>query len=324
MRLADPSSLPAEPARCVIINVNTESVTTLALASALRHADMPVLLLNCAPTAASTAHFEALLADGWKFDILDAPLRTHGATLDWVFRWIAADLVLLLDSDAEIREPGFCARLRSFFATPIVFGAGFVNGPTWLEERHGASHRTGLRHERAWMPSVMFRTAHVRAALDAGMSFETRVIYNDLRWSRKVSQLLATRFMNAYVPRAPVLSRLPARTQAGLRSASLPWLAGGRREFYGHRPNYVYCDTGTDIFQWCRYQQQWVFAGLNVALLKDEVAHYQGVTRRALRPRQQNAAVLEDITAEVVDRLKREYGIAWDELAARSGLHGTA
>lgn len=51
------SDLAPEPERAIIINVNTKLVTTLALLSTIRHAGMPVLLIDCESTDGSLRHF---------------------------------------------------------------------------------------------------------------------------------------------------------------------------------------------------------------------------------------------------------------------------
>lgn len=316
MRISSLSDLPAEPARAVIINVGTELVATLALASAVEHAGIPVLLVNCEPTRASSAHFERIMSR-WSFDLLDAPRRTHADALDQLFREIRADLVLLLDSDAEIRDAGFIRGLREWFDMPHVFGAGFVHGPHWLPEDSGGAPGAGLYNERAWLPCVMLRTAHVRAALDAGVSFRVTLTYNDVAWSRRLSKLMASRFQDAFAPRFRPLEYLPAWVRRRLQRALLPRLAWTRRDYFGLRPNYVLSDTGTHVYQWCKYQRGLQFAGVSSFLLKDEIKHYWGVTRRIVRGDQRpNSALLADIEQEVSRRLVDEYGLDWPSLSA--------
>lgn len=315
MRVTRLSELPAAPARAVVINVGTELMTTLALASAKRHAAMPLLLVNCDPTPESSALFDRLGAE-WEFDVVEAPRRTHGGTLDWLFEGLPAEVVLLLDSDAEIRSTEFIERMSSSFDRPSVFGAGFVEGPWWLEPRFGVTPRTCLFQERPFVPCVMLRTDSVRAALATGASFETRTIFNDVMWSERASRWLAMRFQNGFVPRSRVLKRLPGPVRTWLAARRFPALAWARRDFYGHRPNYVYCDTGADVYQWCRYDQWLVFAGTANALrTKDDVVHYKGTTRRSLGYGSPGIRVLDDLETVIVERLATVYATDWDEYA---------
>jgi hypothetical protein len=62
---------------------------------------MPVLVIDCESKDGSFEHFKAMM-QSHSFDLLSAPLKPHGLTLDWLFASIQADNVLLIDSDAEI------------------------------------------------------------------------------------------------------------------------------------------------------------------------------------------------------------------------------
>ncbi|MEA2463998.1 MAG: hypothetical protein QOJ98_1745 [Acidobacteriota bacterium] len=310
--------LPA-PARAVVINVGTELVTTLALLSAVRYADMPVLLINCTDTSRSREYFDAL-ARRTPIDIVNAPLQPHGKTLDALFAATNDDVLLLLDSDAEICDADWVPRLRRYFDHSTTFGAGFLNGPEWLSERHGAPAGTAMLHERPWMPSVFLRVAHVREALDAGASFRAHVTFNDFAPSGRISRLMAARFDNSFIGGSRLVRRLPQKVRTRLGHATLPRLAWLRGTYYGHRPNFVWCDTGTDVFQYCRYKRGLVFAGLHVSLLDDEVRHYQGVTRHLLKGNEIGATALNDVEVEVIDRLATAYDFDWPAAATAAGL----
>src|SRR6266496_6169419 len=95
------SNLTPVKQRAIIINHNTRTVTFLALLSALRYANIPVLLSDCASTDESFAFFESVM-DKYDFDLMTAPLKKHGHTLDWIFSSIEDDKLLLIDSDLEI------------------------------------------------------------------------------------------------------------------------------------------------------------------------------------------------------------------------------
>lgn len=304
--------VPAAEAVAVVINVGTDLVATLAVVSAVTHARMPVVLVNCDPAPESAAHF-ARLSEQWDFLVVEAEACPHHEALDWVFQTIPSETVLLLDSDAEIRDATFVERMRSAFAAPTVFGAGCVHGPWWLDERSGMRPRTCLYQERPWLPCVMLRTEHVRAAAAAGRTFAPRTIYNDVMWSQGISRLLARRFDTHLVPKLRGARFVPPSVRERLRESRLPWLAWARRSYYGLRPNYVYCDTGADVYQWCKYEQELQFAG-NSAVIRStaEVHHYGGVTAERgsrggfLRP-------MSSVEVDAVDRLARVHGIAWPQ-----------
>jgi hypothetical protein len=313
--------LPKEPARAVIINVGTELVTSLALASTRANCSLPILLINCDPTRASSAHFTNLMMR-WQFDLLDAPRRIHGKVLDDLFRRIRSECVLLVDSDLELRDPDLVTRMHEYFEAPRVFGAGFINGPGWLVDLLGCTPKTALYHERPWIPCVMFRTSHIREALSHGLSFKSRTIYNDIMFSGRASRLLAKRFQNAFVPSSRIIEHMPAGLRTRMREYRLSWLRWARRDFYGLRPNYVFCDTGTDVYQWCKYEKERLFAGIPVELMKDEVVHYGGVTRLEFDPHQPQAVSLTEVEDEVRGRLRDVYGLEIGEEWIRSSLKG--
>jgi hypothetical protein len=128
----------ADDESAVIINVRTEMVTTLALASVAAF-DLPVIVINCDPTGFSREYF-SLLRRQFPFTLMEAPIRTHGATLDWLFSVLTADRVLLLDSDAEIRNAVVVDDMRRRMREgDHVFGAGWLNYGHWLDERVGAT-----------------------------------------------------------------------------------------------------------------------------------------------------------------------------------------
>ena len=136
-------------------------------------------------------------------------------------------------------------------------------------------------------------------------------------WSERASRWLALRFQNGFVPRSRVLRRLPAPVRSWLAAQRLPALEWARRDFYGHRPNYVYCDTGADVYQQCRYGQELVFAGTANALrTKEDVVHYKGATRRRLGFGSPGIHVLDDLENVVVQRLATVYSTDWNEYSS--------
>jgi len=303
--------------RVVIINVRTELVSTLAVLSALRHAPgMRVLLVDCDQTPSGREHWDRLM-ERWDFDVVEQPLRPHGIALDHLVPQLRSELFLKLDSDAELRSTAVVDELLGRFRHPSVFGAGWVEGGWWMTEKQNAAPRTAMYHERPWTQCVILRVPMVREALEHGVSFEARVIYNDIRWSRRLSALMATRFIDdPHAPNAGVLRRLPAPWQERLRTSRLPALRWARGDFYGNRPNYVFADMGADVYHWCRNRRAMLFAGLPMKLVRDdEVFHYGGVTRLALSPWQTNGTRLEQVAASVRARLGDAYDVDWESLS---------
>lgn len=290
--------LPHAEERAVIINVGTKDVSTLALMAALRHARMPVLLIDCeykGGADGSLEHFTRLHAEHG-FDLLSAPLKKHGHALDWLFANIPADKVLLVDSDLEILGPEIVDLARTLIDGSLdgetVFGAGFTHGPSWMHDHPNV----GWYQERMWIPFTFLRVDRVREALAAGRSFIDRWVPNDFAVGF-IARLLALRF------------RVP-----GLRGLRLRALNPFRRGYYGQKPAYVYCDTGADVFQYLKYDRGWRYAGLPAELHRRFVTHFHGATRRTLDPKDLNS-LQEGGTDSVRDRLERVYGIRLEPAA---------
>src|SRR5690349_6456247 len=98
MLINDFNQLPPAAEAAVIINVSTKFVTTLALLSTLRYVQIPTIVLDCESRDGSYDWFKDLLRRH-DFHLIPAELRPHGQTLDWVFKNIQAERVLLVDSD---------------------------------------------------------------------------------------------------------------------------------------------------------------------------------------------------------------------------------
>lgn len=286
MILSDLKSLTASHNQAVIINVGTRQVTTLALLSALRHAQMPVLLIDCESKDGSWDYFTRLMEDR-PFDMLSAPLRQHGETLNWLFRNINCDNLLLIDSDLEILNGDIVRWMARLIEQSHVFGAGFTHGPCWLHDNPGV----GYYQERMWMPITLLKTVCVRQALEKGHSFSAMVRNNDFFPSRLVSNRLAKRFNN---PRT--------------RSLRLSWLDAFKTSYFGQKPCYVFCDTGANVFQHLKYQMGLHFAGFPAEVQMGDVTHFHGVTRAVLNPDDPIATSMEEITGTIRNRLRNEYG----------------
>ena len=310
MRLSSLNDLPPAQARTVIVNVHTDLVTTRAVLSAIELAGMPVVLVNCEPTEASSHHFDKLMAN-YDFDTLDAPLRRHGDTLDWIFSCSRDDQLLLLDSDAELRDEGFVHWMRTMLRNQMVFGSGFTEGPLWMTERWLAPPRSILYMERPWVPCVLMRVEAVRRALAAGRRFAEQIVPNEVWFSRRASNFLAARFAPPWGTVSRAFGRLPVDWQRRLSSRSFEPLSRMRREYYGLRPKMVCYDTAALIYEYLRHEEGLLFAGLDVGLADGQVHHYLGITRSALFGATPLDALAEDVEGEVRDRLSCRYGYTW-------------
>jgi hypothetical protein len=287
------SDLPAIKRCVVIINVGTKWVTTLALLSAMRYAQMPVLVIDCESKDGSWEYFENLMTKH-EFFLLSAPLRAHGHTLDWLFKNIPVEHVLLMDSDTEILNRTILNIIDDTEHYARIFGWGFVQGPQWMTKvQMGFDHeKLGLYQERMWLPFAMLDTAKIREALDAGLSFIDHIRYNDFAPSVQISKLLYSRFQR----------------ERWVRSR-LKFLNPFRKTYYNSKPSYLYCDTGADIFQHLRYERGYLFAGIHADINDKYISHFHGVTRRTLHPGDTNAASVDDVLMKVYVRLRRVYGV---------------
>jgi hypothetical protein len=284
------SELSSEPERAVIINVNTKLVTTLALLAAIRHTEMPVLLIDCESNDGSLNHFLALM-ERYDFDILTAPLNVHGKTLDWLFNDIPSEKILLIDSDLEIEDSTIVTFFKKYIDEPSIFGCGFINGPEWLTDKvfQGTELENALFHERPWIPLTLFKVAPVREAISLGKSFA------DFNLDNEYSLL-------------PVLARLRSRYGL-LRKILKRGPAKLRCSFHGLKPSVVYYDTGAQIFEYLRYEKHLFFAGLPEPVHTRFVTHFFGITRNTLNPTDTHGGGgLAKISNHVRHRLLDVYG----------------
>lgn len=311
MRIEALGQLEAAPERTIVINVNTDLVTTRALFSAVELAGAPVLLVNCDPTPAGRAHFDGL-ADRLGFDVVELPTRSHGETLDRLFRELPDERLLLLDSDAELRDPAFVAWMREKVEHPMAFGAGFTWGPFFLPEDWAATPGTLLYMERPWLPCTLFKVAPVREALAAGRSFGVRMDPNDVGFSRRLSHVLAARWDPTWATQSRVWRLLPGPLRRRLAGARLDGLRWTRRRYHGLRPNMACYDTAADVYEHLKFERELLFAGIPIELADDEVHHYSGVTRFSLHGAFALDTDAADIETEVVARLADRYGYTWE------------
>jgi glycosyltransferase involved in cell wall biosynthesis len=284
-----------QDAEAIIINCSTKEQTTLALASVLRHARLPVTVVDCESTDGSQA-FLRRLALRLPFRLVERPLRRHGDTLDRLFRESGREALLLVDSDAEILRDDLVPAMTAAIDRG-AFGSGFVHPGTWLASNHLVDGNIGYYAPRMWIPCVMLAVEPVRAALAARQSFRARVLCNEMPGLPWLARALYLRF------RVPLLRRVRLDALARLRA----W-------HFGVRPHYVYCDTGATLYRYLSDEARLPFADLGADLWPLAVRHDHGITRRRLSRRMRNAADLERSRAEAVTRIEDVYGIPVPEL----------
>jgi len=289
---------PATDAEAVIINCSTKEQTALALASVLRHARLPVAVIDCESTDGSYALFRRL-QERLPFRLARMPLRRHGVTLDRIFGETGREALLLVDSDAEILRDDLVPAMTGALG-PAAYGSGFLHRGQWLGTNHLVAGRVGYYAPRMWIPCVMLKVAPVRAALRAGSSFREQVLCNEIPRLPALSRLLYLRF------------RVPA-----LRRLTLDRLRGLRGIHFGVQPHYVYYDTGALLHDHLVNERHLAFAALDDAMWPTAVRHAHGVTRRRLRWRMRNAADIDRTRREALARLDEVYGLRLPELDAR-------
>ena len=259
--LNDLKEVPALKQLAVIINCGTRLTTTLALVSLRAATDMPILLIDCESQDGSREHFSGLASQhGLDFYWLDWPLRKHGHALDALFAGIAAEHVLLVDSDVEIRSAEVIMMMQdALIANPQAYGAGFRHGPEWLGAEHGLPAHVGYYAERMWIPLVLLRVDALRNVLAAGESFIQRRDFGEFPGHPRLSRWLAVRF---WVP--------------GLRSIRSRQRAGDARSHA-----FIEFDTGALIHAGLVARGHHLMALPDVAW--QQVDHFHGVSRAGNR-----------------------------------------
>lgn len=304
--------LPPASDRTVVINVATDVVATRALLSALEHAGSPVLLVNCDPTDASRAHFERFAADHG-IDVLEAPLRLHGEALDRLFLELADERLLLLDSDAEIRDPGLVPWMRRKVAHPEAFGAGFTWGPFLIGEDWEAPRGAEVLYmERPWMPCVLFDRALVAAAIAEGWSFNAEWLGNELAGHDHLARFLGARWGPPWGTQSKSFSLLPRPLRRLVGGRPLPWFRRLRHPRYGVlRPHLVHYDTGGRLYEHLRFERGLQFASTPIELHDGEVHHYLGVTRSTMVGTHAAETAPDEIEDEVLRWMADRYGYTY-------------
>ena len=287
--------LPFVPERAVIINVGTKEVTTLALLSTLRLAEVPTVVIDCESRDGSFDWFRRLTSQE-PFDLLSAPLAQHGRTLDWIFQEIPAERVLLVDSDVELLNPDILQQMRAEMErNPNAFGGGYLHPAEWLQYQYDTglpvANGIGYYPARPWIPFTLLKVRAVQGALKEGLSFMHQLVLNDLPRAPFLGRILWHRFRFEY-----------------FRRRRLKWLDPFRISYDGHKPAYVHCDTGTNVYRHLVRKGLEFCAVSNSAEIGWSVSHLGGVTRHAIHGAAHDAQSFSTATSAAVERLERDYG----------------
>jgi hypothetical protein len=301
-------SVPATSDVAVIINCGTKWATTLALASVLAHTDYPAIVINCESQDDSRRHFTRLASRyGFRFYWLEWPLRPHGRTIDAIFKSIAAETVLLVDSDAEIVDRLATDAMRAALtANHSAYGAGFLHGPAWLGAPQGLPDGVGYYAERMWVPLVLLRTLAIRHELGRGVSFAQERMFTELPNAPRLSRWLGYRFWVPGLRRVRSVAPFARMPDRASKAESIP--------------AFVEFDTGARMHAALKAQGL-AFASLDAALWPG-VRHFHGITRARLPgrlhaaarrvglARTDNAMAEGSAVSEIKHRLAQRYDIA--------------
>lgn len=163
----------------VVINVSTKYLSTLALLSLKKHTSLPVLVINC-PLKNDDGSYDYFvkLMNVVEFDLLCLPLKSHGSTLDYIFQNINCERILLIDSDAEILSAPIIELLLNNSRKENFFGSGFKHEHRrQMDDKYHLEN--GIYCERMWLPTCILNVKHIREALDSGLSFNVKTLYNN-------------------------------------------------------------------------------------------------------------------------------------------------
>jgi glycosyltransferase involved in cell wall biosynthesis len=292
MNINDFSELNHCPVRAVIINCSTRWMTTLALFSALRYLDIPILVVDCESTDGSWDWFSELSKKN-KFDLTKARLRPHGSTLDYLFAQIPADALLLIDSDLEILSSQVAVKITQAAMEGNNYGAGFLHESEWIRGGHTPEWAKGFYMERMWIPFTCLKVAPVKLALAAGNTFLHSRTYLEFPKSALLSKALYARH------RLPVVKHFKLEFLNRFRFDGTA-LGAAFREY----------DTGAKMHEYFQQSTSLKFVNLGMDLCSTSVKHCHGITRSTLSPGLDNSTQPNIVRAEVMRRLKDEYGLA--------------
>jgi glycosyltransferase involved in cell wall biosynthesis len=283
-------ALPPTLQRAIIINCSTKMVTTLALMSALRHVNMPILLIDCESTDGSWAWFNAL-ATRFSFDLLQLPLKPHGVTLDRIFNESRDERLLLIDSDLEILSSDVVVRIDEAIKTNSAYGAGFLHVGGDMAANGQTAIGVGRYIDRMWIPFTLLKVAEIKRVLSRGATFMHSRHYLEFPWHHGLSKLLYLRH------RLPLLGKI-----------SLELFAAARQRIHGESFLFREYDTGALVHEMLTKDSS-QFIDLGEPYFSQALRHYHGVTRATLVEGKANATAPNAIADEVATRLLKEYAI---------------
>jgi len=296
------SDIPYRKEQAIIINVGTRFVSSLALLSTIKRGGMPVLLIDCSYQNRTDDFdfFKSLMSD-FSFDLFSMRLDNHGKTLDYLFRNLNTDFILLVDSDLEILDDTIVGLMRKYIQKPNVFGSGFQHGGLWLEKKvHWEENRNGYYEERMFIPFTLLNVKKIREALEFGISFDIRQEYNLLHFNQNLSR----RILNS-----PKLNKLPF-----FRNYEYNIFNIFKKVYHKKKPLIILHDTGSDIYMYLRYQKSYFFAGVdaNTTIESDFVKHYSGITRRLMYDDPYNTTSVDVEYLNIRQRLMYEYSFDYE------------
>jgi hypothetical protein len=99
----------------------------------------------------------------------------------------------------------------------------------------------------------------------------------------------------------------------GVKRVRADFLCGMRLTYQNERPHMLCCDTGADVFCHLKYDRGAHFVDFGIENLTALAHHYHGVTRRRLNRHDRNATAIDAVMDEILQRLKQEYGIEFEE-----------
>jgi hypothetical protein len=265
MEYKEISEIPFTKEIAIVINVSTKYVSTLALLSIKKHTDLPVLLIDChAPNDDGSYDYFSKLLNQVDFGLLQLPLKSHGSTLDYIFRNIKSDRVLLLDSDAEILSGDVVSFFLKESRKETYFGAGFKHEFRRIEYENGG-YKNGLYCERMWLPLCVLDVKKVTEALDANKSFNVKTLFSNKPTFQRVARKFHKRYKYPYF-----------RTHFSFLSRVFGF------RFLNFDVEWIFCDTGALLFQYLCYSKQYDYSGITENSYPDYAIHALGVTRGIL------------------------------------------
>jgi glycosyltransferase involved in cell wall biosynthesis len=259
----DLQTLPYKPIRAIIINCSTRIFTTLALASVLQNTDADVLVIDCESSDGSWEHFLKIRnTHNERVELAQLPLQQHGTTLDFIFRTINSDLILLVDSDLEILNPDVYVKMVDQLNKSDAYGSGLIHSGEWMTNNsHKIADGTTYFMERMWIPLTLLKTSKIREALANGGSFLAKREYRQTLVNDKVTQIYSKRF------RIPGLRNYPQILDSKIFDRSTPSV----KEY----------DTGAHIHE-TSTSLGYSFESIPFEHWSD-VYHFDGVTRATQR-----------------------------------------